>query len=138
MRVFVWVDVKRYEIGTPEFFHCFFSTICVRLEEDQWGSVFPGFMLEFYTGRLSHRKAQAALEELDAIREGLEALPPNALVWDYDDLDRLPPWDDDASDGLTSAAEYFFTSAGASLFETLREAFECGVRTRQDVRIVKS
>ncbi|MFQ3580383.1 MAG: Imm70 family immunity protein [Chloracidobacterium sp.] len=135
LRIFLWVDTKRYEIGSPAFFHCFFSTIAYRLEQDAWGSVYPCIMLEFYKGRLDYPNAAQALSELDAIQLGLEVLPPTDIVWDYDDLSRQPPWADGVLETLSCAAECFFTPSEEHLFTVLRQAFTRSAEVRHDVRI---
>ncbi|OYT70696.1 MAG: hypothetical protein CFK52_10180 [Chloracidobacterium sp. CP2_5A] len=135
LRIVLWVDTKRYEIGSPAFFHCFFSTVAYRMENDAWGSVYPRIMLDFYKGRLHYADAPQALSELEAIRLGFETMPPSDVVWDYDDLDRQPPWADGALDNVTCAAECFFTSGEEHLFVVLQQAFERSVEVRHDARI---
>lgn len=135
LRVFLWVDIKRYEIGSPAFFHCFFSTVAYRLENDAWGSVYPRIMLDFYKGRLRHAAAPQALGELDAIQLGFEMMPPTDIIWDYDDLERQPPWADGALDGVACAAECFFTPREEHLFTVLRQAFTRSIEVRHDVCI---
>lgn len=44
------VDYYWYQVGTSDF--CMlFSTICIRLENGKWGSVYPKLMKELYQGR---------------------------------------------------------------------------------------
>jgi hypothetical protein len=135
MRIFIWVDTRRFEVGSPAFFHCFFSTIAYRLEGDAWGSRFPTFMLEFYKGRLATGHALTALEELAVISNELELLPLDDLVWDFDDLDRQPPWEPGIRETLTCAADCFYTPAGIYLPEVIHDAFALAARTGADARI---
>ncbi len=135
LRVFLWVDIKRYEIGSPAFFHCFFSTIAYRLENDAWGSVYPRLMLDFYTGRLRVADVPEALRELDAVQAAFERMPPTDIIWDYDDLERQPPWAEGVLDTVTCAAECFFTSREEHLFTVLRQAFAHSMKVRHDVCI---
>ncbi len=135
LRIVLWVDTKRYEVGSPSFFHCFFSTIAYRLENDAWGSVYPRIMLDFYKGRLRYTDAPQALSELDAIQLGFEMMPPEDIIWDYDDLDRQPPWAEGALENTSCAAECFFTPTEEHLFAVLRQAFARSIEVRHDVRI---
>ncbi len=41
-----------YTIGTADFLHASFSTVCGRLENEKWGSRFPHLMNELYQGVL--------------------------------------------------------------------------------------
>lgn len=135
MRIFIRVDTRRFDIGSPAFFHCFFSTIAYRLEGDAWGSRFPTFMLEFYQGRLAANRTLGALEELAVISRELEMLSLDDLVWDFDDLSRQPPWVPGIRETLTCAADSFYTPAGIYLPEVIRDAFAHATRTGHDARI---
>ena len=53
MAVGLKVDFLWYSIGQPDFLHSFFSTICVNLENSNWGSCYPILMNELYQGRVS-------------------------------------------------------------------------------------
>lgn len=44
-----------FQVGTSDFLHSFFSTICIRLEHGKWGSVYPKLMEELYQGCLKIR-----------------------------------------------------------------------------------
>ena len=111
------------EIGTADFFHSFFSTISAHLEGG-WGRQYPVLMTKLYQGKLSAEDAPAALDELDAVQAGLARLPPSAVVWDYDDQNKKPPWGSNIAPSITSLSNYFVTSTGRDLFDTLREALE--------------
>jgi 2,3-bisphosphoglycerate-dependent phosphoglycerate mutase len=137
MRIFVWVDIKRCEIGSPALLHAFFSTVAYRLERDDWGGRFPKIMRGFYKGRLSPGDADAAIAELAVIRDELERLPVDELVWDFDDLDRQPPWEAGIRETLANAAECFVTPNGDSLLDVLNDAFVLSRTDGSDARIVR-
>lgn len=112
------------EIGSPDFFHAFFSTISANLEPAGWGTRFPVVMHKLYSGELSHRDSAAALRELDAIRQELARFPVGKLVWDIEDRAKRPPWGDRIANTITDLSNYFVTSAGRDLIAVLREALE--------------
>jgi 2,3-bisphosphoglycerate-dependent phosphoglycerate mutase len=80
-------------------------------------------MKEFYSGRLRHENATAALEELANLGEKLRALPLGELVWDFEDPGKRPPWGNGISPHINSLANYFVTSDGKGLLAVLAQAF---------------
>lgn len=129
------VGEKRYEIGSSSFLKSFFSTVFVRLEKEDWGSRYPTVMQELYSGKLSHFHAGAAENELASIREGLTALTPDAVIWDFEDRGAKPPWGDAISPGINSLGNYFVTSDGKDLISVMREASRAASREKKDVEI---
>ena len=61
MPVGLKVDFLWYPIGTGDFVHAFFSTICYNLEEKKWGSRFPCLMNDLYQGELSYKDVDLSL-----------------------------------------------------------------------------
>jgi 2,3-bisphosphoglycerate-dependent phosphoglycerate mutase len=57
-----------YEIGTADFFHCFFSTICYHLENKKWGSKYPVTMNNLYEGKFKCQYISIAINELNSIK----------------------------------------------------------------------
>ncbi|EHV5202079.1 hypothetical protein K0T49_001657, partial [Listeria monocytogenes] len=53
MSVGIKVDFLWFPIGSGDFLHSFFSTICVNLEDKKWGSKYPTLMKKLYSGRLN-------------------------------------------------------------------------------------
>ena len=80
------VDYYWYQVGTSDFLHAFFSTICIRLENGKWGSVYPKLMNELYQGRLKNQDINEGMEELGRIKKELKKFPPSYVVWDAEDL----------------------------------------------------
>lgn len=66
------VDYYWYQVGTSDFLHAFFSTICIRLENGKWGSVYPKLMNELYQGRLKNQDINEGMEELGRIKKELK------------------------------------------------------------------
>ena len=135
MGVSVWVGNSFYTIGAPSFLKSFFSTVYVHLERERWGSLFPVVMREFYSGKMSHERAEAAIAELQMIRDLLAKLSPDDLVWDFEKRDALPPGGAAISTEVTSLANAFVTSDGQDLFEQLLRAFNEAKKKKKDVTI---
>ena len=58
-----------FQVGTSDFLHSFFSTICIRLEHGKWGRVYPKLMGELYQGCLKNQDLNEGLEELRKVRK---------------------------------------------------------------------
>ena len=129
------VGKKGFEIGTPSFLTSWFSTIFVRLEDENWGSRFPTIMRDLYSGAVPSTKAENALREIEGIRNALSALPPDRVVWDFENRAAAPPWGTVISPLVTSLADYFVTSDGKDLMTVLSAAFTESARTSQGVSI---
>lgn len=101
-----------YTIGTADFLHAFFSTVCGRLENGKWGSRFPHLMNELYQGALPVKHLAAGTEELSQIKQELAQFAPDQVIWDIDDRSLTPPWGDNISDDITDLSNYFVTIEG--------------------------
>ncbi|MBN3737993.1 MULTISPECIES: Imm70 family immunity protein [Burkholderia] len=123
------------EVGASSFFNSFFATIWGLLEPNGPGTKYPIVSREFYEGRIPPEHVEKALEELKEIRNELEKFPPTAVIWDYDDRSKQPPWGKDISSDITSMSNYFVSSTGRDLFELLVEAFDDAVKNKSEVTI---
>ncbi len=129
-------DGERYwAIGAPSFFNAFFSTVYVRLENENWGARFPTVMNELYSGTVKRSALSALRQEFASIKAELSLLPPGAVVWDFEDRTALPPWAGDSNEHITSLANYFVTSDGEDLLGVLEEASLVAERARVDLRV---
>ena len=135
MSVGLTVDLYWYQIGSGDFFHAFFSTIAHNLESGNWGSRFPVFMNEFYSGTLKIDRVDKAIAELKIIAYELKAFSPDKVVWDIEDLSKQPPWGNNISPDITDLSNYFVTSDGDDLITIIMHAFEKGIEIEQDVCI---
>ncbi len=113
-----------FEIGTPDFLHCFFSTVAVNLEEGSWGSRFPVIMNELYQGHLEEKNVTGAIKELKTIKKQLKKFSPEKVVWDFENLDLLPPWKNEISSGITDLSNYFVNSDGDDFMTLFMHALE--------------
>lgn len=106
------VKFYMYPIGTSDFLHAFFSTVCGRLENGKWGSRDQYLMNELYQGMLSAEHLEAGAEELAQIKQALARFAPNQVIWNIEDLSLTPPWGDNISEDITDLSNYFVTSEG--------------------------
>lgn len=126
-----------YPFGAASFFKCFFSTIHCNLETDQeWGSKYPKFLTELYSGRLEKESGAEAMLELEDICRKLKTFPPSAVVWDHEDRTARPPWGDNISSHITDLANYFVTADGKDLIEALRHALKKMIDEKTDLIVV--
>ncbi|MEN2665794.1 Imm70 family immunity protein [Listeria aquatica] len=63
------VDFLWFSIGDRDFLHSFFSTICINLEEEKWGSKYPIIMTKLYK----------AIRDIDFIDHGNSKMHPEFL-----------------------------------------------------------
>ena len=118
------VKYYMYTIGTADFLHPFFSTVCGRLENGKWGSRYPYLMNELYQGMLSAEHLAAGAEELVQIKKNLARFAPNQVIWDIDDRSLTPPWGDNISDDITDLSNYFVTSDGNDFLTVFSAALD--------------
>lgn len=133
MTVGLKVDFLCFPIGTGDFVHAFFSTVCKNLENGSWGSRFPLIMKQLYRGKLKYKAVPKAKDELLLIQSGLKEYAPRYVVWDIDDPEKLPPWGNNISDDITDLSNYFVTCGGEELLEVMLNAFKEAADKKQDV-----
>lgn len=124
-----------YQIGSGDFLHSFFSTVCCNLEGKKWGSRFPHIMNKLYSGELAFEDIDSALSELTCIRTELENIAIDKVVWDIDDLTKKVPWGDNISDSLTNLGNYFVTSDGDDFITVFSNALEKAKKLNSSVKL---
>lgn len=124
-----------YQVGSGDFLNSFFSSVAYHLENRKWGSRFPLIMEELYQGRLSLRKIDRAMEELNTIKRELRKFSPDKVIWDIEDLSKRPPWGDHISKDITDLSNYFVTSEGEDFLVTLSHALEKAKEVGSDVEV---
>ncbi|MEG0314846.1 MAG: immunity 70 family protein [Erysipelotrichaceae bacterium] len=134
----VGFKVKYYwfQVGNGDFLHSFFSTICLRLENGEWGSKYPNLMKSLYQGTLEQHGLSDAINELTEIKKELEKLSPQEIVWDNEDLELTPPWGTDISSEITNLSNYFVTSEGEDLITLLGNALNKAKDLNESIMIV--
>lgn len=118
------VKYYMYTIGTADFLHSFFSTVCGRLENGKWGSRYPYLMNELYQGMLSAEHLAVGAEELVQIKKNLARFASNQVIWDIDDRSLTPPWSDNISEDITDLSNYFVTSEGEDFLAVFSAALD--------------
>lgn len=124
-----------YTIGTADFLHAFFSTVCERLENGKWGSRFPHLMNELYQGVLPVKHLAAGTEELSQIKQELAQFAPDQVIWDIDDRSLTPPWGDNISDDITDLSNYFVTSEGEDFLSVFAAALDKAQQRNASLKI---
>ncbi len=124
-----------YTIGTADFLHAFFSTVCGRLENEKWGSRFPHLMNELYQGVLPVKHLAAGTEELSQIKQELAQFAPDQVIWDIDDRSLTPPWGDNISDDITDLSNYFVTSEGEDFLSVFAAALDKAQQRNASLKI---
>lgn len=109
--------------------------MATNLEPEGWGTRFPLVMRTLFDGEVAPGDAPGVRRELAAIREELRTIPPEAVVWDYEDRSARPPWGEDISDESTDLGNYFVTSDGRDLFEVLDEALADAERRGEPLQV---
>ncbi len=128
---------KSYEVGSADFLDAFFSTVCVRLENGEWGSKYPAIMTKLYPGTLPKEHVSDAIGELKEIKVGLSKLSYKKIVWDIEDREYVPPWLGDIGDDTITLANFFITSDGEYFVEVFEEALKKAEEMGEDLKIVK-
>lgn len=124
-----------YQIGTGSFLHSFFSTVCYNLENSKWGSKYPYIMNELYFGELKSENTEKALAELKEIRDELEKISVDKVIWDIDNVSLKAPWGDNISKDITSLGNYFVTSDGDDFLMVFTNALEKAKKLNTSIKI---
>jgi len=124
-----------YHIGSGEFLHSFFSTVCYNLEESKWGRRFPNIMSELYAGELKNENIDSAIKELNCIKAELTKISKDKVIWDIEDLNKRTPWGDNISDSITDLGNYFVTSDGDDFITLLSNALEKAKQLNTNIRL---
>ena len=125
-----------YQVGTSDFLHAFFSTICFNLENKKWGSKYPYIMNKLYSYCLKYEDIDNAIIELNEIKNKLQYYPPEKVVQDIENLSKQPPWGDNISNDITDLSNYFITSEGEDLISVIQSALEKAKELKTSIKIV--
>jgi hypothetical protein len=135
MGVALHVGDRRYEVGASDFLNAFFSTIVMRLEAGKWGNRYPTVMNKLYMGEVEVVDLIKLREELAQVREELKRFSPGAVVWDFEDPSKLPPWGSAINEGIRTLSDYFWTADGKQLFDVMFAAIERAALVRESLVI---
>lgn len=135
MSVGLMVGYNWWTIGEGSLFNSFFSTIYVRLENNQWGSRYPVIMNKLYWGDVPFESVESGIAELVSIQEELKKFLPQDVIWDFEDLSLTPPWGNNITEHITNLSHYFITSSGKDSFEVLLTSFRFALEHGQNVSV---
>lgn len=119
-------------VGTPSFLFAFYSTIVCNVPEYDKYKACMNFL---HDGRIDSGLCSECIEELKAIRNILNGIPPQRVVWDMNDMGKMPPWGHNISKHITSLGNYFVTTDGKDLFDELTALLEYAKAKKVDVVI---
>lgn len=92
-------------------------------------------MNELYQGKMKWEDAEKAIGELSIIKDELQTLKPDKVVWDIEDLSKQPPWGDNISKDITDLSNYFVTSDGEDFISIFLHALEMSKEVSCNVEI---
>ncbi len=126
-----------YKIGRGSFLHCFFSTVAVRIESENWGDKYPVLMNQLYKGEVLSKDVDSLKNELNDIKAKFKDIEIDQVVWSIEDRSQQPPWGDKVTETITNLSNCFITSGGKDLFEVFYTAIEASQRVNRNL-IIKS
>lgn len=131
------VKYYAYRIGMPDFLWCFFSTITKNLEPDGMATRFPRTMYDLCgQSNVANEHLDELKEELATIKAELSKLPVNKVVYDYEEPELTPPWQDNLADDITNLGNYFRVSDRSKcIFDVLNLAIEDAKRLHEPLKI---
>ena len=135
MSVGLMVGYNWWTIGEGSLFNSLFSTIFIRLENNEWGSRYPVIMNKLYWGDVPFESVEKGIEELLSIQEELKKFLPQDVIWDFEDLSLIPPWGNNIAEHITNLSHYFITSSGKDLIEVLLTSFRFALEHGQNVSV---
>ena len=135
MAVGLFIDPVFYKIGSGSFLNSFFSTIYVKLENNNWGSKYPLIMNDLYNGCVNKNNIDEFKEEISRLRLELKQLHPDQIVWNFEDLSEIPPWGSEVSSEITSMENYFVTSEGYNLIDVIEKSIVASEEIEEDICI---
>ena len=124
-----------YTIGTADFLHAFFSTVCGQLENEKWGSRFPPSHERAVSRRTACQASRSCTEELSQIKQELARFAPDQVIWDIDDRSLTPPWGDNISNDITDLSNYFVTSEGEDFLSVFAAALDKAQQRNASLKI---
>lgn len=105
------------DVGNIEYWNCFYSTIITNLKNYiNDNSLVMSFIKN---GSCEHSDCLSIARELNLIKDKLSMLPPDQIVYDYNDLSKEPPWGSSISSIVTSCGNFFTTSDGRDLISEI-------------------
>ena len=124
-----------HPLGSPDVLHCFFSTICMNLEQAAWGIRFPVLMNQLYSEQVEADQLEELALELHQVRAGLASLPPDSMVWDSEFPAKPVPDEHLPAPSAESLIDCFVNTRGERIIDVIDRAVSTALAERQSLRI---
>ncbi|MCP1156491.1 immunity 70 family protein [Bacillus infantis] len=93
-------------------------------------------MNELYNGKLNWEDVSVVKAELIEIEKEMSKQSPADVIWEKNDISKIPPWGDIISPKVTNLANYFATSDGKTFFEVMHAAMDVAVEDKCDLKFI--
>ena len=103
---------RRVEIGSSEILMCLYSTILLKVGNNVRWSLAIEFLR---TGRCDGHSGYEVARQLNLIRDQLSQIPPEQIVYDFNNPKEKAPWGNNYSPVITSCGNFFTTADGKDL-----------------------
>ena len=128
------------EFGYSETLYSWFSTICYRLENREWGSRFPIVMNKLYYDEeigVPYEDLDAFKSELEIIKEEFSKLSPKDAIWSFEEniLD-VPPNMPNINYSAKNLVDFYINKRGKNIFDLLDTIIEDMQFYKKGCRIV--
>jgi len=120
-------------LGKWQFLEAFFSTICYRLEDNNWGTVYPIIMNEFSNGVLSAKNVEEGYKEIKDIEAKMEDMKATDLIMDVGDL-KIEHKIENINE-IKCLKDCFVTIYGQSIFAIFDEYMKFAIDENVEVKI---
>ena len=92
-------------------------------------------MQELYTGTVSYNNIYKAIEEINIVDDELKRIPPNKVVWSFEDRTKMPPWGSNISPDINNLSDCFITCDGKNLISVLKIALNKAELEKVDIEV---
>jgi len=129
MKVGFLVFADWFEFGYSETLYSWFSTICYRLEDKEWGSRFPIVMNDLYYNE-EHGVAYENLEdfknELETIKHEFSKLTKKDAIWSFEDkVLEVPPSMPNINYSATNLIDFYIKlNSNKNIFDVIYRKYE--------------
>lgn len=128
-------DAKRsISLGGSDTWQTLCSTIYYHLASSE--QQIPHAFEFIKNGHCRNQDCLVTAREFNIVRDLLSQLKPDQIVYDYNNLGKLPPWGDRISPVITSCANYLTTGDGDDLLAEIVKILTYAAYAKTNVDIV--
>jgi len=117
-----------YEFGYGETLYSWFSTICYRLEEGEWGSKYPVTMDILYYDEengIPYSMIDVFEKEIDEIKKAFSKLKPSDAIWSCEEhIYTVPLGKPNINYEAVTLREFYINNRGKNIFDFLHQVIE--------------